>query len=72
MSKYKILANPHQLASLGISYSITGLIGELVNKYPDGYLCLSVTHEYKNNTFTNQFDIPSYLCEEIINNKLTN
>lgn len=63
MEKYKVKANKQQLATLGIDYDITGLIGELEHKYPTGFYAIKITHHYEAGTFTNSFDIPKTFLE---------
>jgi len=62
MKKYKIVAYLKQLENIGISYDITGLTGEYVKKFKDGWICLKVFGELP---FENEFDMPLYYLQEI-------
>jgi hypothetical protein len=62
LQKFKVKANKNDLESIGISYDINGLVGDLVKNYGTGWLVLSITHEYNGFKFTNEFDLPKYMC----------
>lgn len=65
MEKYKVKADKRQLESFGISYDITGLVGELKHKYPTGWYEIEITHACPAGTFTNSFDIPKTFLEMV-------
>lgn len=65
MSKYKIKANRKQLEAIGIDFDLDGLVGMLVQKFPDGYYTIRVKHSCEAGTIDNVFDIPSSLLTEI-------
>lgn len=66
MQKFKIQSNKEELEDIGISYDINGLIGTLVKSYPTGWLVLSVTHKVGEYEFTNEFDLPKYMCKAVL------
>lgn len=59
----QVLASKHELRGIGIDYNITGLTGEITNKYPTGYYEIKITHEWKGIKFINNFYIPEHLIE---------
>jgi hypothetical protein len=65
MTKFKVMANKKQLASFGIDYDITGLVGELKYKYPTGWYEIKITHTCEAGTFTNSFDIPHTFLKKV-------
>lgn len=65
MQKYIIDSKRELLEDIGISYNINGLVGTLVKSYPTGWLVLSVTHKIGCYEFTNEFDLPKYMCKLI-------
>ena len=64
MRKFKVIASKEQLESVGIDYDITGSVGVLKTILSDGYLTLEIEHGLSYRRFINDFDIPSYMCEE--------
>ena len=68
MKKYKIRATSEQLKNIGIDYSISNHVGELVYKYPTGYYKLRVKY-YLNaenkQEYISTFDIPKTMLTEI-------
>jgi hypothetical protein len=62
MEKYKVKANKQDLEDVGIIYDIDGLTGDLIRNYLTGWLCLKITHKIDSMEFTNEFDLPKYMC----------
>lgn len=62
VKKYKIKATKQELEEVGISCDIDGLTGFLIKTYLDGWLQLKITHKIGPMEFTNEFDLPKYLC----------
>ena len=65
MQKFKIDSGKEKLEDIGISYNINGLVGTLVKSYLTGWLVLSVTHKVGDMEFTNEFDLPKYMCKAV-------
>lgn len=65
MQKYKIQSNQGELEDIGIDYKINGLIGTFVKSYSNGWFVLSVTHKVGGYEFTNDFNLPKYMCKAV-------
>lgn len=66
MQTFRINSDISSLDDIGISYNINGLNGTLKKIYPSGWMMLTVTHNVDGMEFTNDFDLPKYMLQEIL------